>query len=94
VTPTLAQPQVPVGWMTGEETDIEAGFDRAWRFTPFTCVANVTGLPALSLPLGSNDGLPVGVQLIGPPAGDALLIWLAAQLEEARPWRDRRPAVS
>jgi amidase len=94
VTPTMAVPQVKVGWLTGEETDIEDGFDRSWRLTPFTCLANITGLPAASVPLGWENGLPVGVQLIGPPAGEAVLIRLAAQLEEARPWRDRRPPVS
>jgi amidase len=49
----------------------------------------------MSLPLGwSDDGLPIGVQAIGPPAGDALLLALAAQVERARPWADRRPPVS
>jgi amidase len=93
LTPTLAQPQVPVGWMTGEQTDLDDGFDRSWRFTPFTGAANITGLPAASVPLAWEDGLPVGVQLIGPPAGEAVLIRLAAQLEEARPWANRRPPV-
>jgi amidase len=94
VTPTMALPQVAVGWMTGDITDIDDGFDRAWRHTPFTCIANITGLPAASVPLTWDDGLPVGVQLIGPPAGEAVLIRLAAQLEEARPWADSRPPVS
>ena len=63
------------------------------EFTPFTAVANLTGLPAMSLPLHwSDDGLPIGVQAIGPPAGDALLLGLAAQLEAARPWGDRAAA--
>lgn len=91
VAPVLARTAVPVGWLTAEETDIEAAFDRAARFTPFTAVVNVTGQPALSLPLGWHDGRPVGVQLIGPPAGEAMLLRLAAQLEAAAPWRHRRP---
>jgi amidase len=94
VTPTLAMLPVPVGWLTGEESDIDAFFDRGSRFTPFTAVANVTGLPAVSLPLSLHDGLPVGVQLIGGPADEATLIRLAAQLEEARPWADRIPALA
>jgi amidase len=49
----------------------------------------------MSLPLhGSGDGLPIGVQAIGPPAGDALLVRLAAQLETARPWHRNRPPIS
>jgi amidase len=65
---------------------------RNTEFTPFTAVANLTGQPAMSLPLHwSDDGLPIGVQAIGPPAEDALLLQLAAQIEAARPWADRRP---
>ena len=94
VTPTMAQAQAPVGWMTGADRDLRDVFDRSWRFTPFTCTANLTGLPAASVPLAWEEGLPVGVQLIGPPAGDAMLIRLAAQLEEARPWAEERPPIS
>lgn len=91
LTPTLALPPVPVGWGT-EPADPWEQFARGWRFTGFTQVANVTGQPAVSLPLSwSADGIPLGIQLIGRPAADAPLLRLAAQLEEARPWRDRRP---
>jgi amidase len=70
-------------------------FDKAWRFTPFTQVANVTGLPAATVPLvWSDDGLPIGVQLIGRPADEATMIRVSAQLEQARPWAGRRPPVS
>jgi amidase len=90
VTPTLARPPVPIGWTS--EVPLEDQLAHAFRFTPFTAIANVTGQPAVSLPLyWSEEGLPIGVQLIGPPAGEALLIRLSAQLEEARPWADRRP---
>jgi amidase len=69
-------------------------FREAIRFTPFTPVVNVTGQPAASLPLHwSDEGLPVGVQLIGRPADEATLLRGSAQLEQARPWRDRRPQV-
>jgi amidase len=60
----------------------------------FTAFANVTGLPAISLPLHATDeGLPVGVQLTGGPWQEATLIRLSAQLEQAVPWADRRPSV-
>ena len=94
VTPTLALPPVPIGWQEEVEGPIEQLL-RNTEFTPFTAVANLTGQPAMSLPLHwSEAGLPIGVHAIGPPAGDALLLSLAAQIEAARPWRDRRPPVS
>jgi amidase len=93
VTPTLALPPVPIGWQ--EATGALEQLERNTAFTPFTAVANLTGLPAASLPLSWNeDALPVGVQAIGPPAGEAVLLRLAAQLEEARPWAERRPPLS
>jgi amidase len=93
LTPTLAQPPVPIGAL--EDDDPWVQFANAGRFTPFTQVANITGLPAVSLPLAWNaDGLPIGVQLVGRPAGEAALLRVSAQLEQARPWRDRRPPVS
>ena len=93
LTPTLAQPPVPIGAL--EDDDPWVQFANAGRFTPFTQVANITGLPAVSLPLSwSEEGLPIGVQLVGRPAGEAALIRVSAQLEQARPWRDRRPGVS
>jgi amidase len=94
LTPTLALPPVPVGWIF-EEEDPLMQLLRSGFFIPYTPAANVTGQPAASVPLYWNESdLPIGVQLIGPPAGDALLIRLSAQLEEARPWTERRPAVS
>jgi amidase len=94
LTPTLAQPPPPIGALIDED-DPRQSFDRAWKFTPFTQVANITGLPAVSLPLfWSEDGLPIGAQLIGGPADEATLFRVAAQLEQARPWRGRRPPVS
>jgi amidase len=92
LTPTLAQPPVPIGAL--EDDDPWVQFANAGRFTPFTQVANITGLPAVSLPLSwSDEGLPIGVQLVGRPADEATLFRVSAQLEEARPWRDRRPPV-
>jgi amidase len=96
LTPTLALPPVPVGW-TFDETrgDPQLAFDRQTLFTPFTAVVNVTGQPAISVPLHwSGDGLPIGVQCIGAPFAEGTLFRLAAQLEQARPWIGRRPPVS
>jgi amidase len=94
LTPTLALPPVPVGW----QEEVSGAFEQLLRsvaFTPFTAIANLTGLPAISLPLAeTTDGLPVGVQAIGRPGGDAVLLRLAAQIEATRPWRDRRPPIS
>jgi amidase len=91
LTPTLALRPVPIGWQDAVEGAIEQLF-RNTAFTPFTAVANLTGQPAMSLPLHwDDDGLPIGVQVIGPPAGDALLLSLAAQIERAKPWAERRP---
>jgi amidase len=93
LSPTLAQPPVPIGSVIGD--DPWQSFRRAGEVTAFTQIANVAGLPAVSLPLlWSGDNLPVGVQLMGQPADEATLIRVSAQLEAARPWRDRRPPVA
>jgi amidase len=95
VTPTLALPPVEIGALRpaeGEEP-IQLLMNAA-AFVPFTPVFNVTGQPAMSVPLHmSADGLPIGVQFVGAPAAEETLLSLAAQLEQARPWADRRPPV-
>ncbi|HUP33046.1 MAG TPA: amidase [Gaiellaceae bacterium] len=94
LTPTLAMLPAPVGW-DSDDADPREQFDRAARFTPFTAAFNVTGQPAVSLPLfWTDEGIPVGVQLVGPPLGEALLFRISSQLEAARPWIDRRPPHS
>jgi len=92
VTPTLAKLPVPIGWVF-DSHDPWQHFIRAAEFTPFTPAVNLTGQPAASVPFAEADGLPVGVQLIGRAGDEATLIRLAAQLEEARPWIDRRPPL-
>ena len=91
LTPTLAQLPQPIGWFR-EVADAEEDFERQKRFTPFTSIYNLTGQPAISLPLyGSSSGLPIGVMLVGRPGGEAPLLSLAAQVEAAQPWSDRYP---
>jgi amidase len=90
VTPGLALAPVPIGWIF-EPDDPWEQFRRGGQFTPFTPIVNITGQPAAAVPWGTDHGLPVGIQLIGPPAGEALLIRLASQLEAAHPWAGRLP---
>lgn len=94
VTPTLAMVPPKIGWIR-EQEDPYMQLALAGNLIPFTPGSNITGQPAASVPLHwTDEGLPVGVQLIGPPAGDALLLRLSAQLEEAKPWSERRPPLS
>ena len=95
MTPTLTRPAIEIGALEpgpGEEPVTQLLNSADW--VPFTPVWNVTGQPAISLPLHhSQSGLPIGVQLVGAPAAETVLLSLAAQLEGARPWSDRRPEV-
>jgi amidase len=90
--PTLAAPPAPVGYF--EEVPPPENFERQKRFTPYTAVFNVSGQPAVSLPLYWTDGgLPIGVMLAGRMGEESTLLSLSAQLESARPWRDRHPPL-
>jgi amidase len=92
--PVLASPPIAIGEVHGRGPDPWAHFQRSGRFTPYTAIINVSGLPAISLPLyETEDGLPLAVQLVGRPAGEGGLLALAGQLEQALPWAERRPAV-
>jgi amidase len=92
LSPTLARPPVPVGYF--DEVEPAENFERQKRFTPYTALYNVSGQPAVSLPLHwTADGLPVGVMLAGRMGEEATLISLSAQLEAARPWKDRHPPI-
>ena len=96
LTPTVAQPPLKIGALAPKEGEpAMAWLNNAAEWVPFTPVWNVTGQPAISLPLyHSDEGLPIGVQFVGPPAGEELLLSLAGQLETARPWAARRPELA
>ncbi len=93
LAPVCTMTPRPLGWFT-EDGEGAADFERQKRYAAFTALYNVTGQPAVSLPLTWTDGgLPIGSMLVGRPADEATLIALSAQLEEARPWAHRRPPV-
>ncbi|MFZ0090005.1 MAG: amidase, partial [Solirubrobacteraceae bacterium] len=95
ITPALARRPVPIGEIHGRGPDPWGHYQRSGGFTPYTAILNVTGQPSVSVPLyQGDDGLPTGVQLIGPPAREEVVLAVAHQLEEALPWRDRRPDLS
>ena len=95
LTPALGMRPVPTGEIHGRGPDPRDHFRRSGAFTPYTAIINVTGQPAVAVPLYEDaDGLPLAVQLIGPPAGEDVLIGLAAQLQRARPWTDRVPTAA
>ncbi|MGH2686082.1 MAG: amidase [Actinomycetota bacterium] len=95
LTPTLAEPPPPLGEFDSPAENPLHGLFRAASLVPFTPPFNVTGQPAISLPLHWNDaGLPIGVQLAAGFGREDVLLQVASQLEEARPWAGRRPPVS
>jgi amidase len=98
--PALAQPPVRIGEIDACSDHPMDDFRRSGLFTPYTAISNITGSPAISVPLYQRPesdalaGLPLGVQLVGQPAGEGTLLALAAQLEAAHPWAGRRAPVS
>jgi len=94
LTPTLGQPLAKVGQFHTNEIDIETAFAPLLDYLPFTPLFNATGNPSISLPLHwSDDGLPVGVMFTADLGREDTLLRLAGQLEQARPWADKRPPV-
>ena len=90
LTPALARPPVPIGEIHGRGPDPWEHYRRSGHFTPYTAIFNVTGLPAIALPLyETEDGLPLAVQLVSRPLREDVLLSLAAQLEQALPWAER-----
>jgi Asp-tRNA(Asn)/Glu-tRNA(Gln) amidotransferase A subunit family amidase len=92
LSPTMGVPPLPLGAVSLSNPDVGSAMRQLLRTTGFTQLFNASGHPAMSVPLHwTADGLPVGVQFAGRFGDEATLFRLAAQLEEARPWRDRRP---
>lgn len=91
LTPALAQPPVPIGAIHGWRTpDPLVALEDTDRFTPYTALWNMTGQPAITVPLFTDPaGLPLAVQLVGRPADESTLLALAASLELVQPWADR-----
>ena len=95
LTPGLSSPAVKLGWLDMMMDDVHEYWRRVFDFSPFTVWFNLTGQPGLMLPLGqSRGGLPLAVQLVGRFGDEATLIRLGAQLEAARPWFGRKPALA
>ena len=96
VTPTLGQLPAPHGSLRYDSPEHTVGSWLAaiFEYGPFTMVFNVTGQPAISLPLGQSEGgLPIGVQLVAGYGREDLLLRVSSQLEQAMPWHDRRPGI-
>jgi amidase len=93
--PTLAEPPIPLGSFECTPEEPLRGWIRSGDFAPFSCIENITGQPAMSVPLyWSDEGLPIGSQFSAKYGDEATLFRLAGRLEEARPWIHRRPPVT
>jgi amidase len=94
ISPTLGTPPAKLGTINPSEADLDRALDPVLAYVPYTYVFNGTGQPAISLPLHqSDDGLPIGVHLVGRFGDEGLLYRLSAQLEKACPWIDRKPPI-
>jgi amidase len=93
LTPGLAERPLKIGECNGLGDDPMADLERSGRFTPYTALFNVTGQPAISIPVGFGaDGLPTNVQLVGRPLNEDRLLQVALQMEAAHPWAHHRPS--
>ena len=91
LSPTLSRPAVKIGTLPSSP---DKYMDELPEFVAYTFAFNATGQPAFSLPNGFNQaGLPIGLQIVGRPADEVTIIGLAQQFEEARPWKDKHPAI-
>ncbi len=93
LTPTTAQPPARIGELTPTDDDPVRGSKASLPYSVYTSPFNCTGQPGISLPLGSSDGLPVGVQLVGAYGREDLLLMAAGQLERIEDWSSRRAPI-
>jgi amidase len=94
LTPTLALPPLKIGTIDIDEQNLETAFAPIIDYVPFTATQNATGQPAINLPLHWNSqNLPIGVQFVARNGGEMTLLQLAAQIEQAQPWFDKRPQI-
>ncbi|HEX4681836.1 MAG TPA: amidase [Gemmatimonadaceae bacterium] len=95
LTPALGTLPPSPGWIDMMMDDVDEYWRRVFAFSPFTVLANLSGQPALTLPIGRmRDGFPSAVQLVAPFGDEAALIRLGSQLETARPWFGRLPGIA
>jgi amidase len=97
ITPTIATPAPPLGTLNANDSTLSARqwTERIFTFAPFTAVFNMTGQPALSLPIHrTQSGLPVGIQFVGRPGAEHTLLQLGRQLEQIAPWPTVAPLWS
>jgi Asp-tRNA(Asn)/Glu-tRNA(Gln) amidotransferase A subunit family amidase len=93
LSPTIGRTSLPLGAVRMDGS-LEQYDEALAPMIPFTAVCNATGVPAMSVPLAwTADGLPIGLHFVGRFGAEEMLFSLAAQLEQARPWRERRPAL-
>lgn len=94
ITPTIPEPPPPIGELIPDATEPLKGFMRSALLIPFTIPFNITGQPAISLPLcQTDDGLPIGIQMVAAFGREDLLFRIASQLEKAMPWNNRKPQI-
>lgn len=93
LTPTLTQLPRPLGFYDMSETDLDR-YNAKWADSAFAFPFNISGQPAISLPLHwTAEGIPVGVQLVGRYGDEATVLAVSTQLEQQMPWKDRRPPI-
>jgi amidase len=94
LTPTMGEPPTPLGTFDDDGDDPMRAIERAKMTAAFAGAYNATGQPAISVPLcWTEEGLPIGIQLVAPLGGEDVLIRIAAELERAKPWAERTPPV-